>query len=639
MQLRPAVGSQSGPLADQLLTKVDSVIEDIKLLVRTRKRTYRVGAQIERRNDRIYFVNSPFALKDEIKAMAGAKWHGFDENPRKIWSVRDCPRNDFQLDYLRGNDPYEWFDRPVEKHEFRHDLMLHQEDLANAALTYHYHIFGAEAGTGKTLAAQSVMELSGVTDWLWIGPKATLPNVERELKKWDFPEHIQVRLTTYERLVGEMDTWDGGPLPQGLICDESSRLKNYSSQRSRAVQFLADQIRTRFGMTGYVLLMSGTPAPKTPVDWWSQCEIAWPGFLKEGSAKALQKRLSIAEEIETPTGVAVPKIVAWKDGDHCEVCGQGPHEPDDHPYSAPNEVAYLYERLKGLVTVKHKKDCLNLPDKRYRTIDCQPSAAVKRVAKTLVDVAPNTITGLTWLRELSDGFQYKEETDGKTRCTHCVEGKVEEWVSPDGESYSSLDLFSTEFASTLEKVVVDCPQCRGTCKVPRKVRRTVEVKCPKEQAVKDLLEECEENGRIVIFAGFTGSVNRCVNICQSQGWAVVRLDGRGYHVQDWQGQPVTDVHGLDYWSDWKHSRVAFVAHPESGGQGLTLTESRMAVFYSNSFKPEYRIQAEERVHRKGMDENLGVDIVDIVHLPSDRRVLDVIKENRRLELMTLGEFA
>ena len=71
---------------------------------------------------------------------------------------------------------------------------------------------------------------------------------------------------------------------------------------------------------------------------------------------------------------------------------------------------------------------------------------------------------------------------------------------------------------------------------------------------------------------------------------------------------------------------------------LTLVESRMAVYWSNSFKPEYRAQSEDRIHRKGMDENLGCDIVDLIHLPTDQRVLDVIRQNRALELMTLGEF-
>jgi hypothetical protein len=84
--------------------------------------------------------------------------------------------------------------------------------------------------------------------------------------------------------------------------------------------------------------------------------------------------------------------------------------------------------------------------------------------------------------------------------------------------------------------------------------------------------------------------------------------------------------------------VAFVAHPQSGGLSLNLTEARMAVFYSNDFNPESRSQAEDRVHRMGMDENRGCKIVDIFHLPSDTRVRQILRDNRKLELMTMGEF-
>jgi hypothetical protein len=37
-----------------------------------------------------------------------------------------------------------------------------------------------------------------------------------------------------------------------------------------------------------------------------------------------------------------------------------------------------------------------------------------------------------------------------------------------------------------------------------------------------------------------------------------------------------------------------------------------------------------------MDENLGCVIVDLIHLPTDERVVDIIRENRKLELMTMG---
>jgi hypothetical protein len=61
------------------------------------------------------------------------------------------------------------------------------------------------------------------------------------------------------------------------------------------------------------------------------------------------------------------------------------------------------------------------------------------------------------------------------------------------------------------------------------------------------------------------------------------------------------------------------------------------VYYSNDFCPESRSQSEDRGHRPGMDLNKGFIIVDLYHLHTDKYVRDVLKDNRRLELITLGE--
>jgi SNF2 family DNA or RNA helicase len=181
-----------------------------------------------------------------------------------------------------------------------------------------------------------------------------------------------------------------------------------------------------------------------------------------------------------------------------------------------------------------------------------------------------------------------------------------------------------------------CTKCEGSGEVPHMVRETKQIKSPKDQAVRDLLVEVADQGRQVIFAGFRGSIDRVVALCHAQSWDVVRVDGRGWKVMRHDGE-IDRTKPLDYWADLDNDRVVFVAHPESGGMGLTLTESRMAVFYSNDFKPESRSQAEDRIHRIGTDMNRGATIVDLFHLGTDKKVLDVLKDNRRLEKMTLTD--
>jgi len=627
-----------------------------KLIYRSSSGTLlKAPVTLEYKDGRIWFLKSPFGLKDEIKAMSGSRWHGYDTPKKMMWSVEDNFRNQFQLHYLMGKNVYEWFERPLIEHEYSRPLMEHQKDLTNHGLSYHYQIWAAEMGVGKTLSAQEVIERSGVPYWYWVGPKTSLSNIQREFRKWNFVETCAtIEYMTYEHLVRIMDEYKkGNPLPGGVIFDESSRLKTSTSQRSKAAFKLASLIRSTNMWDGYCILMSGTPSPKKPTDWFSQCEIAWPGFLKEGNIKAIQSRLAFMVKHELDTGTFW-KPMGWRDNENkCSLCGElfeegahelDPYEPNDEYHEfvpSKNEVAYMFERLEGLVVVKHKKDCLNLPDKRYRKIECTPSKSLLRVAKTLVDAAPNAMTGMTLLRELSDGFQYRDVDDGTRPCNHCPESKgiVDEWFNPSTErSYQDISLLEDNLINKLEKRQVKCPKCHGSGEMKKIKRITREVPCPKEKALRDLLEECEETGRIVVFAGFTGSVDRCVSICHKEGWAVVRCDGRGFQVTLPDGTMTTDAEPLDFWADLENNpRVAFVAHPESGGMSLTLTEARMAVYWSNSFKPEYRIQSEDRIHRKGMDENLGCVIVDLIHLPTDERVVDIIRENRKLELMTMGK--
>jgi len=59
------------------------------------------------------------SLIAEIKAMKGNRYHGYDEiNPQKVWSIEDCPRNRFQLAYLKGEKPYAHFDQPIVEHNY-----------------------------------------------------------------------------------------------------------------------------------------------------------------------------------------------------------------------------------------------------------------------------------------------------------------------------------------------------------------------------------------------------------------------------------------------------------------------------------------------------------------------------------------
>jgi SNF2 family DNA or RNA helicase len=217
-------------------------------------------------------------------------------------------------------------------------------------------------------------------------------------------------------------------------------------------------------------------------------------------------------------------------------------------------------------------------------------------------------------------------------------GEAAYWVDPKNPDriFDMDDFLDEELTQNLKKTTLQCLTCNGSGEVEQYERTVKEVPCPKDAALLELLDENEDQGRVVIFAGFTGSIDKITKLCLKEKWAVVRVDGRGWITLDPEGEQIQG-NPLDYWADKDNQKVAFVAHPKSGGMGLTLTEARMAIYYSNSYESESRIQSEGRIHRIGMDLNRGATIVDLINLPTDEAVLQRLKDNRRLELMTMGE--
>ena len=242
-----------------------------------------------------------------------------------------------------------------------------------------------------------------------------------------------------------------------------------------------------------VLAMSGSPAPHNPTDWWHPAEVVRPGFLREKNLTKCRTRLAIyAKDTEYPT------IIGWNE----------------------DEVSKLYQRLKGLTVVLKKEDCLDLPDKIYETLSITPTQDVLNAAKFICDSGEPAIAVLSKLRQLSDGFQYLNNSEIES--DHAVIG--------------------------------------------------YDMDAPKDKLVRQCLDRCDDSGRIVLYAGFIASVNHLVELCQAEGWEVIRVDSRGWkgfveHVSD---DPSQETFQRPYDGQ---AKIAFVGNPGSAGMGLTLTRS------------------------------------------------------------------
>ena len=587
------------------------------------------------------------ALVKEVAELGEAVW-----NPdKKEWIVKNNSRTKFCMEYLTGGNPYARYDQElIEVDGWERPLFDHQKEAVRHILTRRMCGIAGEMGTGKTLAAGEAMERSDASLWLWVAPKAPLAAAKLEFNKWDLK--TVPAFMTYERLVKEMKSWGHKIVPQGMIIDESSRIKNPQAQRSQAVFEMAEWIREKWGDDAYIVFMTGTPAPKASEDWWHQCEVARPGFIKENSVKHMIKRLAHMEmRSNIITGQNYPHLVTyWDDEDKCGNCGEY-EEHENHSEIAEligssqctgytrsnNEIYNLYKRLKGLVVVQMKKDCLDLPDKRYVPIQLKPDRATLNAAKILVKQGHSAIKTITLLREISDGFQYKQVESGTMECKLCKgKGEIADFIpANDGdEEWQSRGLENTV-----------CPRCRGKGTEPTYERISVEVPCPKEAKLIELLEQHEECGRLVVYAGFTGSVDRCTRIALKEGWTVFRMDGAGHKIIDAlddEGR-TKSMKALEdclyaFQEDFdNYPKMCVVAHPKSGGIGTTFTKSPSVVYWSNSNQGEDRSQSEDRIHRAGMDVNIGATIYDLLHLPSDAKTLATLRAKRDLELMSMGE--
>jgi SNF2 family DNA or RNA helicase len=163
------------------------------------------------------------------------------------------------------------------------------------------------------------------------------------------------------------------------------------------------------------------------------------------------------------------------------------------------------------------------------------------------------------------------------------------------------------------------------------------VKCPKEDALKDLIDQHEDVGRIAIYAGFTGSIERCMRIVSEMKWDFIKADGRGWHTSVPHIRSGKEMLAMfQDRSSMRKDNIAFVGQPGAAGMGLNLTASPSIVFYSNDFNGESRIQTIDRIHRPGMDINRGATIYDLIHLPTDLYVLENLDRKIKLQGITLG---
>jgi len=164
--------------------------------------------------------------------------------------------------------------------------------------------FLMEMGTGKTLSAIAVAGkryLDGqITRLLVVAPLSVLHVWELEFKKHaDFPYYIRkqslkggdkddvlnVFVVSYEtswRIGSDIISWS----PDMVIADESQKIKNGDSKRTKFLQELGNKIK-------YKLILTGTPVTQSPLDLFAQYKFLNSSIYGDGITKFKDKYAEI----------------------------------------------------------------------------------------------------------------------------------------------------------------------------------------------------------------------------------------------------------------------------------------------------------------------------------------------------------
>lgn len=378
-------------------------------------------------------------LIEEIKiSTENRQWDG----RTKTWILKKTNRNRFILNYLVGNNPYTQYDVSLQNYNLGAGLLptfwQHQQKMYAHIMLRKRVIVAGEMRTGKTRPTLKAIKDLGIEDAWWIAPKSALRGLKNELIKWNFP--FKIYLLTYSKF---RNMYNGSleGVPKFIVFDECQKLKNPRSKQGQLAKDLSHAQKEKWGDDRYLVLLSGTPAPKEPSDWWNITEVACAGFLREGSQSLLKQRLGNYEERESEVGQKYWRLINWK----------------------KDEVEALSHRLNGLVEVFLKKDCLDLPNKMYNIIkfdiDTDYSQAIGLLQKTETKAAQL----LNKLRQLSDGFLYTHTPDAKT-ATKTKKAKYFEKCPKDKQLKSDLDEFEDigrliiycGFQATIDKLTAIC---------------------------------------------------------------------------------------------------------------------------------------------------------------------------------------
>jgi len=182
-------------------------------------------------------------------------------------------------------------------------------------------------------------------------------------------------------------------------------------------------------------------------------------------------------------------------------------------------------------------------------------------------------------------------------------------------------------ASTILTQILRLQQvCSGFAKLEDGSIVTVDTQKPKELLA--VLEETD--GKVIIWANFTHDILSIrTAIAAEYGPETVET-----FYGATKGEERQDI--VEKFQDPTHPLRFFVGQPRTGGYGLTLTEAKTVIYYSNGYDLEVRLQSEDRAHRIGQTNK--VTYIDIITKGTiDEKILQALRNKINISSLVMAE--
>lgn len=257
----------------------------------------------------------------------------------------------------------------------------HQDDVFEAAKDQPYYALFLEQGLGKTKIAIDLIEYHFERNEIDAAIVVTTKGLIANWYYTELPKHSRFGYYAYawgktkelaftEKLPWFICNIDGlasqGIVPVlrefmkmyknvALIIDESTVVKNMKAKRTKLALQLSKRCKYRY-------IMSGTPITNSPIDLFSQCEMLSPGILGHASLYSFKGRYCQMQTMRLGTR-SFDKIVGYKNLDQ------------------------LTAKVQEFSSILKKADCLDLPDKIYRTVPVEFTPEQQKAYDELKDKA------------------------------------------------------------------------------------------------------------------------------------------------------------------------------------------------------------------------------------------------------------